>query len=166
MSRLAKYNALSAEIKRCEREQAFLGFGGGVLDPRFVGTRNLNEGGDEDYDFSDDDDDDDDDDDAEEYPQPLEMLTEEEEMERLEKTLGIVVGDKSEETERDWDEEHLENNEQPRNITNEQIEALLQEFTPASYIPDAGNHSVSLTEQELRDIRGDGDVRSDPCWPI
>ena len=149
MSRLAKYNALSAEIKRCEREQAFLGYGGGVLDPWFVGTMKFGD------DFSDGDDDDDDN----EYPQPP-GLTKEEEMKRLRDT-GIEVYDEDGEDGGDWDDEYLENHEQPRNITKEQIEALLQEFTPASYIPNAGNHSVSLTEKELRDIGGGGDA-----WPI
>ena len=130
MSRLAKYNALSAEIKRCEREQAFLGYGGGELDPRFVGTMKF--GDDDDGDFSDDDGDDLD---VEEYPSPP-VFTPEEEMERLEKTLGVVVvDDKSEETEGDWDDEYLENHEQPRNITDEHLEEMLRGFKPTSYIP-------------------------------
>ena len=130
MSRLAKYNALSAEIKRCEREQAFLGFGSGVLDPRFVGTRNSIEGDDEDYDFFDDDDDDEDDG---EYPQPP-GLTKEEEMKKLQDS-GIEVYDEDGEDGGDWDDEYLENHEQPRNITDEQLEEMLRGFKPTSYIP-------------------------------
>lgn len=168
MSRLAKYNALSAEIKRCEREQAFLGYGGG--DSQFVGTMKF--GGDEGYGFSDGDDDDDDD--AEEYPEPLEMFTPEEERERLEKTLGVVVDDKSEETEGDWDDEFLENHKQPRNITDEQLEALLRAYETTSYIPASDNRSVSLTDQELKVIRGNGDEEQEPSdtgisyygWPL
>ena len=163
MSRLAKYNALSAEIKRCEREQAFLGFGSGVLDPRFVDTRNSIEGDDEDYDFFDDDDDDEDDG---EYPQPP-GLTKEEEMKKL-RDSGIVVYDEDDKDGGGWDNEYLENHEQPRNITDEQLEEMLREFNPSSYIPAAGKRSVPWTGDELEYIKGgslDEDVE-DPKWPI
>ena len=152
MSRLAKYNALSAEIKRCEREQAFLG-----CDTQLVGTMQFGD------DFSDGDDDDEDDG---EYPQPP-GLTKEEEMKKL-RDSGIVVYDEDDKDGGDWDNEYLENHEQPRNITDEQLEEMLREFNPSSYIPAAGKRSVPWTGDELEYIKGgslDEDVE-DPKWPI
>ena len=125
MSRLAKYNALSAEIKRCEREQAFLG-----CDTQLVGTMQFGDDFSDGDDYSDGDDDDEDDG---EYPQPP-GLTKEEEMKKL-RDSGIVVYDEDDKDGGDWDDEYLKNHEQPRNITDEHLEEMLRGFKPTSYIP-------------------------------